>query len=250
MDINRLVSGILGSQTGGAGGQATDRLREVAQKGLGGLPQGAMGGAVGGVAAGGLVSLLLGSKKARKLGGKALTYGGMAVVGGLAYKAWRDYQGRQHGASGTVASPGAGLEAAPETAFDPARQIDSAGGDMRLGLLRAMISAAKADGHIDAAEHDKIKQQIDAAGLSGEEKGFVLDAMGQASDPIAVARLAADEPQAAELYVASALAIDIDTPAERQYMDRLGDALRLPADLRRSLEAEVGQAKGAVDANF
>ena len=53
----------------------------------------------GGIA-GGLAGLLLG----RGFGGDLLKYGGMAVIGGLAYKAYRDYQASQQ----AVASAGGG----------------------------------------------------------------------------------------------------------------------------------------------
>lgn len=58
---------------------------------------GAAGGFAGGLAGGALVNALSG-KKARKIAGSALQLGGMALVGGLAYKAWQNYQqiGRAH----------------------------------------------------------------------------------------------------------------------------------------------------------
>lgn len=61
--------------------------------GLGGLLSGAGGGLLGG----GALGLLLGSKKARKYGGKALTYGGLAALGVLAYKAYGNWQANQRG---------------------------------------------------------------------------------------------------------------------------------------------------------
>ncbi|KAF1029603.1 MAG: hypothetical protein GAK37_01691 [Pseudomonas sp.] len=51
---------------------------------LGGL----LGGVGGGALAAGAMGLLLGNKKARKLGGKALAYGGLAALGVIAYKAY------------------------------------------------------------------------------------------------------------------------------------------------------------------
>jgi uncharacterized membrane protein YebE (DUF533 family) len=41
------------------------------------------------------MGLLLGNKKARKYGGKALTYGGLAALGVLAYKAYGNWQARR-----------------------------------------------------------------------------------------------------------------------------------------------------------
>ncbi|MEQ9199440.1 MAG: tellurite resistance TerB family protein [Rhodospirillales bacterium] len=239
MDINRLIGSFLGNNSGVT---ANSPVSDVASRLGSALP----GGLAGGAAAGGLVALMLGSKKARKMGGKALTYGGMAVVGGLAYQAYRNYKSSQQAPSGPIRS----VEPAPaDSGFDPAQIQDQRGQDMRLALIQAMISAAKSDGHIDAAENARIREQISAAQLAADEKAFLFDLLDGDSDPIAVARLAADEPQAAELYLASALTIDVDTPEEQRYMERLGDALRLPAGLQRQLTEHAAAARaGAAEA--
>lgn len=237
MDINRLLDGFLGSSAAGTSSEG----RTVSQT-IGGALKSFPGGLAGGAAAGGLVALMLGSKEARKLGGKALSYGGMAVVGGLAYKAWQNYKNNRPNVPANVQS----LPPPPaNSGFDPAHARDAQGKDMRLALIQAMISAAKADGHIDAEENARIREQIDASVLGAEEKGFLFDLLGRESDPIAVARLARDEPQSAEIYLVSALTIDIDTPAERRYMERLGDALRLPAPLVAQLQEHAAAAKNS-----
>jgi len=126
-----------------------------------------------------------------------------------------------------------------DSGFDPAQITDARGQDMRLALVQAMISAAKADGHIDAAENQTIMDQIDQMGLAADEKSFLFDQLRAPSDPLAIANLASDEPQAAELYLASLLTIDADTAEEQRYMERLGDALRLPVALRAELAAHA-----------
>lgn len=68
--------------------------------GLGSL----LGGAGGGALAAGAMGLLLGNKKARKFGGKALTYGGLAALGVIAYKAYGNWQAKQANASGRTAN--------------------------------------------------------------------------------------------------------------------------------------------------
>jgi len=202
----------------------------------GGLP----GGLLGGAAAGGLMAALLGSKKVRKFGGKALTYGGLAVLGGLAYKAWSDHKA---GRPNERQLPAEVPEPPADSAFDPAANTDSAGEDFRLAILRAMIAAANADGHVDETEMATIRERISEAGLSGEEAGFLFGQLAKPSDPIAIANLASGEEQGAELYLASLLAVDVDTPEENRYLQRLGDALRLPDDLRDRLVGFAEDAK-------
>ncbi len=262
MDIKRLLDGFLGQagageqagsgRAGGAQMPGGSQIKDMISRGLSGLPSGTgsgiggmPGGLAGGAAAGGLIALLMGSKKARKIGGKALTYGGLAVVGGLAYKAWSDYKAGQQGApqlGGPVSVPQ--LPAPPAGgAFDLATQRDAEGADMRLTLVRAMISAANADGHIDQNEHAQIQQQIQTMELAADEKAFLFDQLNAPSDPIAIARLARGEEQSAEIYLASALALDVDTPEEQRYLERLADALHLPAALRAELDRHVAAAK-------
>lgn len=261
MDVNRLIDGFLGGGQRGAGtaggGAAGGGLADAAGKALGSFP----GGLAGGAAAGGLVALMLGNKKARKVGGKVLTYGGLAAAAGLAYKAYRNYQAgapTQPAGQTTAqtAAQAAGQTPAPhaipappaDSGFDPAQASDAQGGDLRLLLIRAMISAAKADGHIDAAEHARIQEQIGSADLAADEKAFLFDQLSAPADPIAVASLARDEAQASELYLVSLLAIDVDTAEERRYLERLGDALRLPEALRGALESEAGAARAQLAA--
>ncbi len=227
MDVQRLLDGFLGNGTGGK-----------SKAGLGGLADKMPGGMMGGAAAGGLVAALLSSKKARKLGGKAITYGGLAVLGGLAYKAWSDHRANR------PESPATTAPSAPpaDSGFDPARLRDSRGEDFRLTLVRAMVSAALADGHINAEEQALIDQQIGSADLAEDERRFISDQLDRPADPIAIASLCADEPQATEVYLASLVVLDPDVPGDARYKQRLGDALRLPDDLRLRLEREVEAA--------
>ena len=224
MDVQRLLDGFLGNGSG-----------SKSKSGLGGLAGNMPGGLMGGAAAGGLVAALMGSKKARKFGGKALTYGGLAVLGGLAYKAWSDHRNNRPETPATTAP-----SAPPaESAFDPAQLRDSRGEDFRLTLVRAMVSASLADGHIDDSEQALIDQQIQSTDLAEDERRFISQQLDRPADPIAVASLCADEPQATEVYLASLLVLDPENPGDARYKQRLGDALRLPEDLRHRLEREV-----------
>ncbi|WP_343560055.1 tellurite resistance TerB family protein [Kiloniella sp. b19] len=236
MDVNAILNSLMGS----AGGGIDKVTKEVKSGGFG-------SGMVGGAAAGGLAALLLSNKKARKMGKKAFTYGGMAAIGGLAYKAWNDHNAKKQTspqaapASAASASPSATIAMPPSgSIFDLAQpQADPALPDMRLVLVRAMISAAKADGHIDGDERGRIESQITTLQIGQEEQHFLVDQLNAPSDPIAIARLSTGPEQAAEIYAASLLAVDLDTDEERRYLDRLADALHLPDDLRTRLETET-----------
>ena len=239
MNINSLLTGFLGPDAGTSITNTASQAGTTVKGAVSNMP----GGLIGGAAAGGIMALVLGTKKGRKYGGAALKYGGMAALGGLAYKAYSDYKSNQSVPTPQPHQPAAvnaPVTPAPiDSGFDPARITDARGQDMRLSLVQAMISAAKADGHIDATENQAIMSEINQMGLGAEEKSFLFDQLSAPSDPIVIANLAACEEQSAQLYMASLLAIDIDTPEEKRYLDRLGDALRLPETLRTELAAQI-----------
>ena len=243
-DAKRLLDQFMGAQGAQNAGQPD---RGGGQGGFGGgdlLQQatGALSGFGGGALTGGLAGLLLGSKGGRKLAGSALTYGGMAVAGALAYRAYQNYQ------AGKQATPAASAETPllpppADTPFNPASEADQ----QSLGrqLLRAMISAAKADGHIDAQEQANIFAQMDRMNVGAEDKVFVMDELRKPLDVDAVARAARTPEEAAEIYTVSLLAIDVDNPAERGYLAMLAARLNLDEKLVAHLHASV---EGATEA--
>ena len=194
---------------------------------------GAAGGFAGGLAGGALANLLAG-KKGRKLAGSALKVGGLALVGGLAYKAWQNYQ--QGASQYTIA----GVEPPPaDGAFMP-RENDAAGANaLSLLLARAMIAAAKADGQIDTRESQAILNQINSLDLPAEDKAFLFEEYGR---PLDIAALAADvdSPEhAAEVYAASALMLESPSAPEKIYLHTLAQSLRLDQGLVQQIHATL-----------
>jgi uncharacterized membrane protein YebE (DUF533 family) len=202
---------------------------------------GMAGGLAGGLAGGALANVL-GGKKGRKMAGSALKLGGMALVGGLAYKAWQSYQ--QNGTQAPVA--GADLQPPPPgSAFMPAPG-DSAGADaLSMLLARAMISAAKADGQIDAGESQAILNQINGLDLPAEDKAFLFEEYGRPLDIAALARDVDSPEHAAEVYAASVLMVDPPSPPEKIYLDALAGALRLETGLVQQIHTTLEAQKSA-----
>ncbi|MCB1500587.1 MAG: tellurite resistance TerB family protein [Bauldia sp.] len=192
----------------------------------------------GGIA-GGLAGLLLG----RGFGGGLIKYGGMAVIGGLAYKAWRDYQDAQ--SSGEAPAGGENdadlVLPPPDSPFVPTPQSQA-----RLAetLIVAMIAAAKADGHIDAEERGRIYQRLEEGGLQPEEVAFL---QRELTEPVDVDRIVAGartKEEAVEVYAASLMAIRNDTPQERDYLAGLAGRLQLEPDLVTAIEKTVESVSG------
>lgn len=194
---------------------------------------GAAGGFAGGLAGGALSSMLAG-KQGKKLAGNALKLGGLALVGGLAYKAWQSYR------QGGGAASGGGIEVPPAGgAFLPDASDAQATGSLSLLLARAMIAAAKADGQIDTQESQAILNQINSLDLPAEDKAFLFEEYGRPLDLQGLAG-AVDSPEhAAEVYAASVLMVDPPSAPEQIYLDSLGRALGLQPGLVQEIQATV-----------
>lgn len=205
---------------------------------LGKLGENIPGGLAGGAAAGGLMALLMTNKSARKFAGKAASYGGTALLGGLAYKAysnWQHNKGRQtNGLNGadtaTPASTGH-----PETVYMDAP-------DFQLQLIKSMIASAQADGHIDAAEQKRIFDAVQEMELPADVKGVIFDLLQQTITVDELAQGVNTIEEKSQVYLASVMVIDPDHPAEQAHLMQLAQALQLPEGLPDQLQWQARQA--------
>ncbi len=200
-------------------------------------------GVAGGLAGGAASALLvqgLGSKKGRKTLGKAAKLGGAAVVGGLAWKAYENYRagrGQQDAAPPAEAGDAGAWQGIRESEFLPEASLPAARRDLL--ILRAMITAAHADGHIDMDERLEIYQRIEGMTLSHAEKGLLMEEL---SMPMTMEQLVQQVPnraRAAEVYLAALLMTDSPSPAHRLFRYDLAEQLALPAGFVRALHDEV-----------
>ena len=81
-----------------------------------------------------------------------------------------------------------------------------------------MISAAHADGRLDAQESQSIFQRIESLNLEPDEKALLVAEIGKPVDMDAIVKSATRAQIAAEIYIASLMAIDVDTAAEKSYL--------------------------------
>jgi uncharacterized membrane protein YebE (DUF533 family) len=199
---------------------------------------GGLGGLAASGVAGGLLGLLVGGKK-KSMGGLGgmLSHGGAAMIGALASRA---FQGWQKGQAPAQTPAAQSPQSVPvEQRYLPAAAPAADGKPFELALVRAMIGAAKSDGHIDAEEQDRIFARVGEAGLDAESKAFVFDALATPVSVSDIAALATTPEQAAELYLVSRLAIDPDRPAELAYLQALAHRLNLPDDLVAHLNRQI-----------
>lgn len=179
-------------------------------------------GIAGGAAAGGVMALLVGNKKARKFAGKAATYGGAAVLGGVAFAAMRNWQQKQ----------------TPHKINQPKPSEPMTAG-FELTLIKTMISAANADGHIDEDEHSRLLAAMEELNVEELSKRVFMDLIRYPETPENIAREVVSLEQRSEVYLMACFSIDIDTAEERAYLNRLATALKLPDDLTQQLELQA-----------
>ncbi|MFT8245814.1 tellurite resistance TerB family protein [Roseomonas sp. BN140053] len=222
----------LGGGTGGGG------MLDAARQALGGM--GGPGALAATGAAGGLLGMLVGGGKKRGRLGGVVSHGGAALLGALASRAFDNWQKGQAPAQAPVAAP---AEAATlEQRFLPGATPAADGQPFELALIRAMIAAAKADGHVDVEEQRRIFGRVEELGLDAEAKAFVFDTLAAPIGPAEVAAAARTQEQAAELYLASRLAVDPDQPTERAYLEALAHRLKLPEGLAAHLDRQADAA--------
>lgn len=205
------------SQAGGAPGAGVGGLADMAKEFLGKEQVGGMNtGQIGGIGA--AAGALLGGGV-----GGAAKGGVMAILGAMALSALRN----------TQAGAGSGAQAGqlPELTVKPEEIRELVGEKAQKLVLKAMISAAKADGAIDQSEMERIIGKIDSGSVTAEEKQFVMEEMRAPIDVNALASEVKSPNQAAEIYAASLLAIDVDTDQEQRYLAELARALRLDSNM-------------------
>lgn len=230
LDPKKLLDDLLGSQIPGTDATVRDKAGQAVQMAKDNP-----------LAAGALAAVLLGTGAGRQVTGTAIKLGGLAAIGGLAYKAYQNYK---NGAE-PVQAPAGEPELLPppaDTSFHPS-QAPQGEDAFTLTLVRAMISAAKADGHVDADERKKIADKLSLSGIGPEAEKFLMAELERPLDLDELVAAAHTEAQKLELYTASRLTIDPDTRAERGYLDLLAGRLGLPDALVDHVEATVSAAK-------
>ncbi|MCB1785943.1 MAG: tellurite resistance TerB family protein [Gammaproteobacteria bacterium] len=222
------IPGMGGSQ---GGGDLFGGLRDILQGGLSGAAAspakaGGIGAILGGLLGGG------GDSVKGALGGGAL-----AMLASVAMKA--------------LLSRGQGTQGLTDARWS--------GGDLPLGLkppanreqeqalektaelvLKGMINAAKSDGEISREEAQKIVGKLRESGLDDDAQQWVLAEMRRPLDLREFVAEIPNEEVAAQVYAASLLAIEVDTAAERQYLEQLAERTGLHPVVVQQIRMTMG----------
>lgn len=231
MSVQNLLNQFLGStMSTDSSSKATQGITDT----LGKLGSSIPGGLASGAAAGGIMALLVNNKSARKFAGTAATYGGAAVLGGLAYKAFQNWQQNSTSAVGSQHE-----QLIDADAFN---SNDTIPAEFQLTLIKAMIMAAKADGHIDSKEQQRIFQSVEQMDIPQETKGMLFNLVNQDITIAEITQGISSIEQKSEVYLASCLVIDPDHQDEQAHLEQIATALGLPESLCRQLQWQAHQA--------
>ena len=137
-------------------------------------------------------------------------------------------------------APGSMPPPPPSGTAPPPPAAGQSRADDALLLIRAMIAAANADGVIDEQERSAILERLKNVQLSPEEHRFLMEEL-MAPKPLSSIAAAAGSPESArQVYLASLLAITVDTDEELDYLRRLAESLRLDKETLEALHAQAG----------
>ena len=229
--FNILSNSSLGSTLGSLAGQAKNTAADLGKNAPGGL---------GGLLGAGALGALLGTVLSKDMLKNAALVGAGAVAWNF-YKKWSNKTAEAAPASQNMTAAGQNVAAAapqaqqaiPVTQADPTAML----------LLRAMIFAARADGHIDAVEQERIGKVVRQM-FQGQDASSLLNGlMNEPLNPAALAAQVTSAEQGEDVYRLSCLIVDIDHFMERSYLDGLAQALSIPARRKGELEQEAAQAK-------
>ena len=105
-----------------------------------------------------------------------------------------------------------------------------------------MINAAKADGAIDGSEMGRIMGKLGDLGTDSEARDFVMNELRKPLDTDGLVQCVDSPEVAVEVYGATLLAIEVDTPAEKEYVQTLATKLGLDAETVERVHASLGLA--------
>jgi uncharacterized membrane protein YebE (DUF533 family) len=196
-----------------------EELKRRAQNVIGRNPELAQGAVL--TAAG----LLLGTQRGRGIAAGLAGLGGLALITGLAYRAFQDQ----------AASPV--LEARGDN--------DTAEKDALL-FVRAMVAAAAADRHLDDTERSRLRMALGRLGVGAEGSAWLEREFEKPATVHELAALAGTADKAAQVYAAARLAIDPDTPQEREFLRNLAEQLKLESTVKREIDEGASDTKTTV----
>lgn len=229
------LGGLLGGLLGGGQQPPSPQQTGGGLGGLGGLLGGLLGGGQSSGGLGGGLGSILGQLAG---GAQPQQRGGgipWAMLGSLAMAGFHLLNKRT--ATGVIGpSSLADLSQALTPGAEAPAQAIAELNDQAVTLIKAMINAAKADGQIDEQERRNIVERT--ADLGPQEAAFIEQEIAQPLNWDFLNQV--NQTMAANVYMVSLMAINLDSDAEVEYMRQLAQALKLAPDTVNGLHQQLG----------
>ena len=229
-------------------------------------------GMLGAAGIGGVLGALFGgSKNVQRTAKNVAVIGGSAALAALAYKMYQKWQNGSNGQSapqGQIPDQGQGYGGFGQAAGTGAAGAGAAGGfggddpfaaynqsqaaqqqqlllsnDMGKLLLKSMVFAARADGHIDPKEQEMILSTAQQLNANSDLNNQIREYLNAPLDPNAIAQQVGSREQALDVYRLSAAAIVADNVQEQNYLNALARALMIDANTKNQLDQEAAQIR-------
>jgi len=233
--LGGLTGGGQGHQAGGAGGMLGD-LMGMAKDMLAGGSSGSSQNPLTSGGLGALAGALFGGGGSRT--GGALKGAAIGIIASLAMQAFKNMNRKPQGSAMGVMENELPLGARPPQNPQEEQELENTSAV----ILKAMINAAKADGHIDQHEMEKLLGKLKESGADPEMQQFVLQEMQKPLDLDDLVRSIPNEAVAAQAYLAALFTIEVDTEAERQFLNELASRTGLDQGVVNQLHQMVGLA--------
>ncbi|ADW18436.1 protein of unknown function DUF533 [Desulfobulbus propionicus DSM 2032] len=112
------------------------------------------------------------------------------------------------------------------------------GAELAVRMIQVMVAAAHADGAMDAEEERAVLDRLRGADLSQEEKMFLLNELHRPQSIEALTAGITDPSVAKTMYMLAVAAIEVDTEAERAWLDTLARQLGLSREMQSFIEEQ------------
>jgi uncharacterized membrane protein YebE (DUF533 family) len=121
----------------------------------------------------------------------------------------------------------------------PHANVGNVDGERAVNTLRALVYAAKSDGKFDEQEKRGIAGKVREIGLAQEGQRLVEQLLAEDVDPEKLARNITSSEEALQIYALSCAITRADTFMEKNYLEALAQALRIPQNTRAAIEQKM-----------
>jgi len=133
----------------------------------------------------------------------------------------------------------ADLQTAPPLAI-AADNVDLPAADIARRMIQVMAAAANADGMIDEREEQAILDRLREIDISQEERLYLLDELHHPKEVAELVAGVSNPATAKAMYMIAFAAIEVDTDAERAWLDQLARGLGLSPAVQKFIEEQNG----------